>query len=101
MHSFFAETVSDLVVAVVPRAAATEVRVVVAAGAPAQHLAQRAGGADLLVVGSRSRREPAGMVLGPVALHSVVHAPYPVMVVHPEPATATGAASLTAAVAGA
>ena len=43
------------------------------------------------------------LVLGSVALHSVVHAPCPVMVEHRGPvvATTTGTASQTAAVAGA
>jgi hypothetical protein len=48
------------------------------------------------VVGSRSRSRLAGMVLGSVALDSVVHSAVPVMVVHPpsarrEPAAASAA----------
>ncbi len=46
-------------------------------------LIQSALGADLLVVGSRSRSVLPGMVLGSVALHCVVHAPCPVLVVRP------------------
>lgn len=54
-------------------------------------LAERSAGAALLVVGSRSRggRLP-GMLLGSVALHCVVHAQCPVMVVHPESAGRVG-----------
>ncbi|MGY1829331.1 universal stress protein [Geodermatophilus sp. SYSU D01180] len=61
----------------------TDVRVV--QGSPGDALVQHADGAALLVVGSRSRSRVAGMVLGSVALHCAVHAPCPVMVVHPEP----------------
>ncbi|MFQ1002424.1 universal stress protein [Modestobacter sp. SSW1-42] len=58
---------------------------VVALEGPARDaLLQRAAGAQLLVVGSRSRSQLPGMVLGSVALHCVVHAPCPVMVVHPQ-----------------
>jgi hypothetical protein len=39
----------------------------------------------LLVVGSRWRSRLTGMVLGSVALHRVVHASSPVLVVRPEP----------------
>jgi nucleotide-binding universal stress UspA family protein len=49
-------------------------------------LAERSAGAALLVVGSRSRSRLPGMLLGSVALHCVVHAQCPVMVVHPESA---------------
>jgi nucleotide-binding universal stress UspA family protein len=59
----------------------------VVAGTPGEALVQRADGAALLVVGSRSRSRVAGMLLGSVALHCAVHAPCPVMVVHPDPAT--------------
>lgn len=61
-----------------------DVAVVVETGAPGEALVRRAAGAELLVVGSRSRSRLAGMVLGSVALHCVVHASCPVMVVHPE-----------------
>lgn len=53
-------------------------------GAPGEVLTRVADGAALLVVGSHSRSRIAGMLLGSVALHVVVHAPCPVMVVHPE-----------------
>jgi nucleotide-binding universal stress UspA family protein len=60
---------------------------VLAAEGPAGHvLVRRAEGAALLVVGSRSRNRLTGMVLGSVALHCVVHASVPVMVVRPETA---------------
>jgi nucleotide-binding universal stress UspA family protein len=59
------------------------VRVVDAVGPAAAVLVQRSAGAALLVVGSRSRSRLPGMLLGSVALHCVVHAPCPVMVVHP------------------
>jgi nucleotide-binding universal stress UspA family protein len=61
-----------------------EVVVDVEEGAPADVLVRRAEGAALLVVGSRSRSRLPGMVLGSVALHCVVHARGPVMVVHAE-----------------
>jgi nucleotide-binding universal stress UspA family protein len=59
------------------------VRVVAETGSPAEVLVRRSAGAGLLVVGSRSRSRVTGMVLGSVALHCVVHAPCPVLVVHP------------------
>jgi nucleotide-binding universal stress UspA family protein len=54
-------------------------------GSPGDVLVRQAEGASLLVVGSRSHSQLTGMLLGSVALHSTVHAPCPVMVVHPEP----------------
>jgi nucleotide-binding universal stress UspA family protein len=59
------------------------VRVVAAEGHPGQVLVREAAGAELLVVGSRSRNQLEGLVLGSVALHCVLHAPCPVLVVHP------------------
>ena len=44
-------------------------------------LVRAAEGAQLLVVGSRGRGAVRGMLLGSVALHCVVHAPCPVLVV--------------------
>lgn len=76
--------VSAFVAAVLGTSADADVRVV--PGSPGEALVQHADGAALLVVGSRSRSRVAGMVLGSVALHCTVHAPCPVMVVHPEPA---------------
>ncbi|MCU1613637.1 MAG: hypothetical protein JWO98_1177 [Frankiales bacterium] len=46
-------------------------------------LIQRSQDARLLVVGSRSRNQVEGVVLGSVALHCVVSAACPGMVVHP------------------
>jgi nucleotide-binding universal stress UspA family protein len=46
-------------------------------------LVEQAADADLLVVASRGRGEFRGLVLGSVALHCVVHAPCPVLVVRP------------------
>jgi nucleotide-binding universal stress UspA family protein len=79
-----------------PESPRPEVRVVALEGPAGQVLARRAAEASLLVVGSRSRSRLAGMVLGSVALDSVVHSAVPVMVVHPpsarrEPAGASAA----------
>ncbi|MET0763916.1 MAG: universal stress protein [Blastococcus sp.] len=62
------------------------VRVTVAEGHPDDVLVREAEGALLLVVGVRSRSRLAGVVLGSVALQCVMHAPCPVLVVHPRPA---------------
>jgi nucleotide-binding universal stress UspA family protein len=61
------------------------VQVVTVEGPAAAALVERADGAALLVVGSRSRSRLPGMVLGSVALHCAVRAPCPVMVVHLQP----------------
>ncbi|MEU2348704.1 universal stress protein [Modestobacter sp. NPDC049651] len=52
-------------------------------GAPAEVLLRRAADASLLVVGSRGGGPIRGMLLGSVALHCVVGATGPVLVVHP------------------
>ncbi|TKJ17987.1 universal stress protein [Blastococcus sp. CCUG 61487] len=72
---------------------APDVRVEVVDGAPAEVLVQQAEGAGLLVVGSRGWRALRGLLLGSVALHCVMHAPCPVMVLRPAPddGTAPGA----------
>ena len=50
-------------------------------GDPGRMLVQAAQGARLLVVGSRTHSMLAGIVLGSVTLHCVMHAPCPVLVV--------------------
>jgi nucleotide-binding universal stress UspA family protein len=52
-------------------------------GSARDELVSRARGAALLVVGSTGRGELRSMLLGSVALHCAMHAPCPVMVVHP------------------
>ena len=84
-RAFVARAMSDPAVTAVPRAAAVEVFFTVAAGEPAEHLVHLARGARLLVVGSRGRGGMRSTLLGSVALHCVVHASCPVLVVRPEP----------------
>jgi len=60
------------------------VRILAGEGPAGAVLVERSAGAALLVVGSRSRNRLPGMLLGSVALHCVVHAQCPVLVVHPE-----------------
>ncbi|SFE86293.1 universal stress protein [Blastococcus tunisiensis] len=76
---------AETVVAEVLGGDAGTVDVVVADGPPGEVLVGSAAGAELLVVGSRSRSILQGVVLGSVALHCVVHAPCPVLVVRPAP----------------
>lgn len=59
------------------------VRPHVRSGYPVRSLLDVAGGADLLVVGSRGHGELSGMLLGSVGLHCVTHATCPVVVVRP------------------
>jgi nucleotide-binding universal stress UspA family protein len=66
--------------------AGSRVAVLAAEGPAGAVLVERSAGAALLVVGSRSRNRLPGMLLGSIALHCVVHAPCPVMVVHPDAA---------------
>jgi nucleotide-binding universal stress UspA family protein len=87
----------DLVAAVLGPGPHPDVEVLAETGAPGDVLVRRATGAGLLVVGSRSRSRLAGLVLGSVALHCVVHAPCPVLVVRPRHARRAGPAPTTAA----
>ncbi|MGY1704785.1 universal stress protein [Geodermatophilus sp. SYSU D00697] len=66
------------------------VHVRVVEGAPHDVLVSRARGAALLVVGSSGRGELRSLLLGSVALHCAMHAPCPVMVVHPTADRPTG-----------
>ena len=70
------------------------VRTQVVAGSAGDVLVQRAGSADLLVVGSRGRGAFRGLLLGSVALHCAMHAPCPVLVVHPQRSRSAAATSL-------
>jgi nucleotide-binding universal stress UspA family protein len=65
------------------------VRIEVMRGAAADLLVEVAEDADLLVVGSRGRGALRGLLLGSIALHCVMHATCPVMVVHPHSRRAT------------
>ena len=65
------------------------VRAEVFQGPAADVLVDRAAEADLLVVGSRGRGAFRGLLLGSVALHCAMHAPCPVMVVHPRRSRST------------
>lgn len=63
---------------------APKVRTEVVEGPAAEVLVTAARGAELLVVGSRGRGALRGLLLGSVALHCAMHAPCPVLVVHPD-----------------
>jgi nucleotide-binding universal stress UspA family protein len=71
------------------RTAAPEIQTELVEGAAAEVLVERARGAELLVVGSHGRGAIRGLLLGSVALHCAMHAPGPVMVVHPRRSRST------------
>ena len=60
------------------------IQIVVAQGAPGEVLVEHGRTADLLVVGSRGHGAFRGLLLGSIALHCVMHAPCPVLVVRPQ-----------------
>ena len=84
------EARGDPAAAAVPGGFDVPVHVVVVAGAPAEQLVDRAGDADLLVVGSRGRGGVRSALLGSVALHCAARAPCSVVVVHPASAGTAG-----------
>lgn len=63
-------------------ARAVPLAILTAAGRAAEHLVHEGATADLLVVGNRGRSALRSALLGSVALHSAVHAPCAVVVVH-------------------
>jgi nucleotide-binding universal stress UspA family protein len=67
-----------------------DVRIEAMRGAAGDLLLEVAEEADLLVVGSRGRGTLRGLMLGSVALHCVLHATGPVLVVHPPSGHAAG-----------
>ena len=82
IRELLTEVRSDPAVRGVPGAGAVDAQVLAVQGAAAQVLVDAAGGAELLVVGSRGRGAVRSALLGSVALHCVTHAPCPVLVVH-------------------
>jgi nucleotide-binding universal stress UspA family protein len=78
-----AHQIVEDVLAQMPMAQRPQVVVTADQGIAGDVLIQRSQDARLLVVGSRGRNQIKGMVLGSVALHCVVSAACPVMVVHP------------------
>jgi nucleotide-binding universal stress UspA family protein len=77
------------------------VRIVAVEGRPGDVLVDQAQGARLLVVGSRSHNQLAGVVLGSAALHCVMHAPCPVLVIRGQANAAAQPRSATVAAASA
>jgi nucleotide-binding universal stress UspA family protein len=80
--------------------AAPTVRVEVAEGPASDVLLARARTATLLVLGSRGRGSFRGLLLGSVALRCAMHAPCPVMVVHPQRSGTAGGKRFQPAMAG-
>lgn len=68
---------------------APAVRLHIVDGPAGNALVHHAGGAQLLVVGSRGRGALGGLLLGSVALHCAMHAPAPVLVVRPQRAASS------------
>jgi nucleotide-binding universal stress UspA family protein len=83
------ELVADVMREEVAGGGAPRVRTSILEGPAAEVLLQRARGAQLLVVGSRGRGAIRGLLLGSVALHCAMHAPGPVMLVHPRHSRST------------
>jgi len=77
------QTVDTVVSEIGGAASGVPVEILVMPGSPAKVLVERAGPADLLVVGHRGRLGFPGASLGSVALRCVQHAPCPVVVVRP------------------
>jgi nucleotide-binding universal stress UspA family protein len=75
--------VKDVVDSLVGAGMRPSVHVEIVEGPAHDVLVSRAGGAALLVVGSTGRGELRSLLLGSVSLHCAMHAPCPVMVVHP------------------
>jgi nucleotide-binding universal stress UspA family protein len=78
------EAIVDEVLDERPTGPAPHVRIVVVEGPAGEALVHHGRTADLLVVGSRGHGAFQGLLLGSVALHCVMHAPCPVLVVHPQ-----------------
>ena len=81
-HTEAAQQAAETLVSAVTAGRSTVPVATTAVEGPAgEVLVHAAEGADLLVVGGRGHGAIRGMLLGSVALHCVVHAPGPVMVV--------------------
>ena len=80
-----AETLTEAVDSTIAAGSAVTVRQRVVEGTAARVLLDAARGADLLVVGSRGHGGFAGMLLGSVSQHCVVHAPCPVVIIRGHP----------------
>lgn len=74
-----------------PGGTAPPISVTVVEGSASEVLVDRSADASMLVVGSRGHGPIRGLLLGSVALHCVIHAQCPVLVVHPQHETAAPA----------
>jgi nucleotide-binding universal stress UspA family protein len=81
-RALVAEVRRDAETAGLPGVRQVEIRVLVVAGAAAEHLVDRSRDAEVLVVGRRGRGAAVGALLGSVSLRCVMHAHCPVVVVH-------------------